>query len=285
MSTPRRSPLRRWTARFTVFALAMVTLTACTKGEFLRQAMPVPATEQAERILTLWQGSWIAAWALGALVWGLIVWSAIFHRKKHNHLPAQVRYNMPIEALYTIIPIIVVAVFFYFTARDEAKLIDVSKKPDVLVDVVAFQWSWKFYYQNDGVHGRQLKNGVYVIGRQGQRPTLVLPEGKRVQFNLYSQDVTHSFWVPAFLFKRDVMPYKDPPPGKQYWQMPKNQKPYWRNKFQVVPTRQGTFAGRCAELCGAGHSRMLFKVKVVSWPKYKQFINKTSTEQAPEGGS
>ena len=110
--------------------------------------MPTPVTEEAPRILSLWQGSWAAALATGVLVWGLILWSVIFHRRSRTkvEVPPQTRYNMPIEALYTVVPLIIVAVLFYFTARDETKLLATSKKPDHVVNVVGFQWSWGFNY-------------------------------------------------------------------------------------------------------------------------------------------
>lgn len=285
MTPPRRSPLRRRSTQAAVAALVLLVATACTRDEIIRFGMPIPASEEAKRILSLWQGSWIAALAVGVVVWGMIVWATIFHRKKKSDkLPPQVRENGPIEALYTIVPLIMVSVFFFFTARDEAVLIDTSKKPDVVVDVVGYQWSWKFYYENDGINGRQLEDGVYVVGDPAKRPTLVVPEGRRVQFNLYSQDVAHSFWIPAFMFKRDVLPYTQPPGSEQFWQLPENKQPTWDNKFQVVPNRQGTFAGRCAELCGTDHDRMLFTVKVVSWTEYQKFIEDTKTAQADAGG-
>ncbi len=110
--------------------------------------MPTPTTEEAPRILSLWQGSWAAALAVGVLVWGLILWSAFFHRRSRTkvEVPPQTRYNMPIEALYTVVPLIIVSVFFYFTARDESELLKLEKKPDVTVNVVGFQWSWCFNY-------------------------------------------------------------------------------------------------------------------------------------------
>ncbi|MQA05315.1 MAG: cytochrome c oxidase subunit II [Streptosporangiales bacterium] len=264
--------------------LALIVLTACSRAEVERFGMPVPATEEAKRILSLWQGSWIAALAVGVLVWGLIIWAAIFHRKKHDRLPPQVRENSPIEALFTITPLIMVAVLFFFTARDEAVLIDTSKPADVTVDVVAYQWSWKFYYEDDGINGRDLEDGITVVGRAGEKPTLVIPEGRRVQFNLYSQDVIHSFWIPAFLFKQDANPYKQPPDGKEFWQMGKEDKPNWNTKFQIQPNRQGTFAGRCAELCGTDHSKMLFTVKVVSWSEYQQYVDDQKSAQASAQG-
>lgn len=228
-----------------MLALILAASAGCD-NQFTRLGMPEPITEQAKRVLSLWQGSWIAAFGVGLLVWGLIIWAIIFHRKKSNELPPQVRYNMPIEALYTVVPFIIVAVLFYFTARDETYLDETSGKPDVTVNVTAFQWSWKFDYP---------QSGVSVVGRPGQDPTLVIPEGKKILFNLNSTDVIHSFWVPAFLFKRDVVPGHP-------------------NHFEVTTTKTGTYAGRCAELCGVDHSRMLFNVHVVSPSEYQNFIAK-----------
>lgn len=222
----------------------LLAATAGCDNEFTRLGMPEPITEQGKRVLSLWQGSWIAAFAVGILVWGLIIWAIIFHRKRSEKLPPQVRYNMPIEALYTAVPFIIVAVLFYFTARDETYLDKVSDKPDVAVNVTGFQWSWKFDYP---------QNDVSVVGRPGKDPTLVIPKGKKIRFNLTSPDVIHSFWVPAFLFKRDVIPGHP-------------------NRFEITTTKEGTYAGRCAELCGVDHSRMLFTVKVVSPQEYQNFI-------------
>ena len=80
-----------------------------------------------------------------------------------------------------------------------------------------------------------------------------LAENQRVQFELTSRDVIHSFWIPAFLYKLDVIPGV-------------------RNVFQVVPGRTGTFRGKCAELCGEYHSEMLFNVKVVSEAEYEAYL-------------
>ncbi|NEE12965.1 cytochrome c oxidase subunit II, partial [Streptomyces sp. SID7499] len=112
--------------------------------DFPRLGMPTPVTEEAPRILSLWQGSWAAALVTGVLVWGLILWSVFFHRRSRTkvEVPPQTRYNMPIEALYTVVPLIIVSVLFYFTARDESKLLELSDKPAHTINVVGFQWSW-----------------------------------------------------------------------------------------------------------------------------------------------
>ncbi|GGZ49927.1 aa3-type cytochrome oxidase subunit II [Streptomyces bluensis] len=283
--SPRR-PMRRKLLQALTAGLVLATATGCTYKDFPRLGMPTPTTEEAPRILSLWQGSWAAALAVGVLVWGLICWSAFFHRRSRTkvEVPPQTRYNMPIEALYTVVPLIIVSVLFYFTARDETKLLDTSKKPDVTVNVVGFQWSWCFNYvadvkgstgdaktdkNLDAVPDKWKKQfpanagGVYTCGTPGERnpqtgnpgPTLWLPEGKTVRFILTSRDVIHSFWVVPFLMKQDVIPGHT-------------------NVFQVTPNREGTFLGKCAELCGVDHSRMLFNVKVVSPERYEEHLKK-----------
>ncbi|GAA1125433.1 MULTISPECIES: aa3-type cytochrome oxidase subunit II [Streptomyces violaceusniger group] len=280
-----RRPVRRKLLQALAAGLVLATATGCTSKDFPRLGMPTPVTEEAPRILSLWQGSWAAALATGVLVWGLIIWAVIFHRRSRTKIevPAQTRYNMPIEALYTVVPIIIVSVLFYFTARDENALLKTSKKPDHVVNVVGYQWSWGFNYMEnvDGstatpkqeakeisaIPKRMLKavpkgaEGVYEAGTPGERnpqtgnpgPTLWLPKGESVQFILTSRDVIHSFWVVPFLMKMDVIPGHT-------------------NRFEVTPNREGTFKGKCAELCGVDHSRMLFNVKVVSPERYQQHL-------------
>lgn len=281
--TPRR-PMRRKLLQAMTAGLVLVTATGCTYKDFPRLGMPTPTTEEAPRILSLWQGSWAAALATGVLVWGLILWSAMFHRRSRTkvEVPPQTRYNMPIEALYTVVPLIIVSVLFYFTARDESKLLDTSKKPDLTVNVVGFQWSWGFNYienvegstgdantdENLAAIPDRFKEdfpagagGVYDVGTPATKnpqtgnpgPTLWLPKGKTVRFVLTSRDVIHSFWVVPFLMKQDVIPGHT-------------------NAFQVTPNKEGTFLGKCAELCGVDHSRMLFNVKVVSPERYEQHL-------------
>ncbi len=290
----RRKLLQALTA-----GLVLATATGCTYKDFPRLGMPTPVTEEAPRILSLWQGSWAAALATGVLVWGLILWSAFFHRRSRTkvEVPPQTRYNMPLEALYTVVPIIIVSVFFYFTARDESKLLELSDKPAHTINVVGYQWSWGFNYIEDveGSTGNAKTDenlaaipqrfredfpdnagGVYEAGIPGDEnpqtgnpgPTLWLPKGEKVRFVLTSRDVIHSFWVVPFLMKQDVIPGHT-------------------NSFEVTPSQEGTFLGKCAELCGVDHSRMLFNVKVVSPERYQQHLKelaeKGQTGYVPAG--
>ncbi|WP_131760698.1 aa3-type cytochrome oxidase subunit II [Actinomadura fibrosa] len=240
--------------------------TACS-GEASRLGMPEPISAQAERMLHLWQGSWIAAFAVGAVVWGLIIWAVLFHRKRSDDLPPQVRYNMPIEILYTAVPFVIIAVLFYFTARDENYVERTSKNPAVTIDVIAFQWSWQFDYKERDSTGQE-KTVASVVGQPvapnapaGPKPVMTIPSDRSVRVRLHSNDVIHSFWVPALLYKKDVMPG-------------------YTNEFEFTAKKTGTYEGRCAELCGVDHSRMLFQLKVVTPDEYAKFIADSKAKAA-----
>jgi cytochrome c oxidase subunit 2 len=246
---------RRMLSGIAALSILAFAATACTE-ESPRLGLPTPATEQAKRILALWQGSWLAALAVGALVWGLIIWAVIFHRKRSEELPPQVRYNLPIEMLYTVVPFIIIAVLFYFTAKDETYLDKLTTSPQAgqvtVVNVTAFQWSWQFDYPQ--YHTAPIV-GQPTSPDANNKPVFEVPVGKPVRFHLKSNDVIHSFWIPSFIFKRDIIP------GARSGQ-----------DFEVTPTKPGTYEGRCAELCGVDHSRMLFQVKIVPQAEFDQFI-------------
>jgi len=238
-----------------VASLLAVALSGCA-GRVQDGFLPRAATQGGERVTTLWNGAWIAALAVGVLVWGLILWCVVAYRRRKddNELPVQLRYNVPMEILYTVVPVFMIAVLFYYTQRDESALLDTSKNPDVVVNVIGKKWSWDFNYVNEDTYesGTQAEL-TGKAGAEASLPTLYLPVGKRTEFVLTSRDVIHSFWVPAFLQKLDMIP------GRV-------------NKFQVFPTETGDFKGKCAELCGAYHSRMLFNVKVVDQATYDAHI-------------
>lgn len=248
-SSPR-SPRRRRAARLGLAGAATALLTSgCTGREAYENALgfgfPKPKSEQAEVIYDVWLGSAAAGMAVGVAVFLLIAYTVVRFRKRSEELPPQIRYNLPIEVLYTVVPFVIIAVLFFYTAVAENKVNKLSPNPDVTIGVVGFQWNWQFVYADEMVQttGVPSKGGA----------TLVLPVDKRIRFVETSPDVIHSFWVPDFLFKRDVIP------GRY-------------NAFEITPTREGSYTGRCAEFCGEKHSRMNFVVKVVSQDAYDAYI-------------
>jgi cytochrome c oxidase subunit 2 len=252
-----------------VVATSLVLLSGCSaeqEGEIKRLAMPVAATKEASLIHDLWMGAWLAAILTGLLVWGLIFFVAIrYHRRSETEIPVQTRYNLPIEIFYTIAPIIMVIVFFYFTVDTQNKVVEDDTNPDETITVVGQQWSWTFNYNlgydKDKQSYEQVgsEEVVHEVGTTADQPTLWLVKDKTVKFYLTSPDVVHSFWVPAFAYKLDVVPGRD-------------------NHFVVTPTREGTFEGRCAELCGVYHSRMLFNVKVVDQEAYDAHLEELAAK-------
>ncbi len=246
-------PRVRRMGRWTVVPSALLLLSACSQADqdqIRRLAMPEGATDRAPYIYDLWQGSWIAAMLVGILMWGLIAWASFaYRRRSHDEIPVQTRYNLPLEILYTVAPIVMVLVFFYYTVTTQNDVLEEvsAEDADHHIEVVGQQWSWTFnYLEDDALDG---STSVYEGGTTAEKPTLVLPVDETVRVDLTSPDVIHSFWVPAFLFKLDVVPGRS-------------------NSFSFTPTREGEFVGRCAELCGAYHSRMLFDVEVVSADEY-----------------
>jgi cytochrome c oxidase subunit 2 len=245
---------------------AVLAVSACSEDDrdaWARGAMPEGASDRSGYVIEFWQWTWVAALAIGVLTWGLMIYAAIkFRRRSPDEVPVQTRYNLPMEILYTIAPVVVVLVFFSFVVDTQNKVNATEDATDHVVKVVGQQWSWTFNYVDDPALGGSgdvdnCEGGgdtcVYLAGTPAEIPTLFLPVDESVRFELSSPDVIHSFWVPAFSYKLDVIPGHD-------------------NDFEITPTREGTFVGKCAELCGTYHSRMLFNVEVVSAAEYEQHL-------------
>ena len=113
---PRRSRVHRLSRA--VLALGgLLLLSGCDGTDF---GLPTAATDRAEYVDQLWYGAWIAALVVGVFVWGLMGWVVVrYHRRSDEEIPSQVRYNLPIEVLYTIAPVIIVAVLFFHTVETE----------------------------------------------------------------------------------------------------------------------------------------------------------------------
>jgi len=247
-----RRPARRHTRLAAVLALSGPVLAGCSLDDMPRFGWPRGITPQAHRMLTLWSASAIAALAVGVFVWGLIFWSVLRYRRRPGgpDLPVQVTHNLPIEILYTVIPFLIIAVLFFYTAVDESYVDHETNKADMQVSVLAFKWNWKFGY----VDQRDSRNRlVETIGSADEIPVLVLPVNKKVLFTETSPDVIHSFYVPEFLFKRDVIPGRT-------------------NSFEVTIDRTGAFVGRCAEFCGTYHSMMNFELRAVSSGDFDRWL-------------
>jgi cytochrome c oxidase subunit 2 len=226
-----------------------------------RIGMPEPGTQQGDRVVDLWRVLFFTAAALGGLVVALLGWCILRYRRRGHDgvvagagddedLPPQRRGNVPLEVVYTLVPLaIVVAIFVLSLRTNPATAGDGAKGGRLLaVDVTAFRWQWRFDYP---------AQGVSVVGGPEQSPDLVLPTGRPVRLRVSSADVIHSFFVPGFLGKMDVVPGLD-------------------NEFDLHPTRPGRYQGYCAEFCGLDHARMTFAVRVVSPDEFTRWAQRTA---------
>ena len=238
-------------------ATMVLLLTGCT-DQIARGFLPGEwgVTNHTDRITGLWTTAWIILWLVGIIAWSLMAWAIVVYRRRKGEtgMPVQLRYNNPIEVLFTVIPLFLVIGFFAFTARDMAAIETPIENPDVTIQVIGKQWSWDFNYVDANVYESGIQ--AQFEGQEGvpeTLPTLYLPVGKSVKIDLTARDVIHSFWVIDFLYKKDMFP------GKM-------------NHMYFTPLKEGTYAGKCAELCGEFHSLMLFQVKVVSQAEYDTYL-------------
>ena len=300
--TPRgRWVVARRAALVVVLGATALLLSGCSWSEVLGLGWPKGITPEAHINRELWIGSVIASLVVGVIVWGLIFWASAFHRHKKGdtELPRQFGYNMPLELVLTVVPFLIISVLFYFTVVVQEKMLHKEPNPEVVIDVTAFQWNWKFGYQKvdftdgtfnyDGAdparkapshrvpkasrantagssahRGQEPRGPAYLnfdkvetLGNT-RDPVLVVPSGKRIEFQIASADVVHGFWVPEFLFKRDVMP--DPEPNNS------------DNVFQISEIQDRRVRRRCTEMCGTYHSMMNFELRVVEPNDFKAYL-------------
>jgi cytochrome c oxidase subunit 2 len=235
-----------------ILGLGAVLLSGCGTEELHNLAMPArDNTATSHYVFDLWRWGWVAALATGVVVWGLILYACFaFRRRSDDEIPVQTRYNLPLEIFYTIAPVIMVVVFFFHTVNAQNSILEEVPDPDHVIDVVGQQWQWTFNYPDE--EAVEAPN-VYEVGTASYMPTLVLPVDETIEFRLHSPDVIHDFWITGFLMKMDVVP------GRV-------------NHFQITPQKLGSFKGKCAELCGVSHSRMLFNVEVVTREEFDAYL-------------
>jgi len=204
---------------------------------------PIAVTTQGAEIRNLYTVVFVLAVAIFLVVEGLIIWTVIRYRRKpgDDTLPPQTHGNNIAEFLWTIIPTIIV-IFLFVVSWQTLNAVDaVSANPQTKIRAVAAQFQWQFDYL--GPDGNTV---VYteLLPTEQIGGGMVVPAGRTIQLQLVSKDVIHAFYVPQFLFKRDVVPGRT-------------------NVFDFTVNESDagqTFRGQCAELCGTGHSIMLFDV-------------------------
>lgn len=220
--------------------------------------LATPVTDRAQGTASLYTGFVALAVVVALVVYGLTTFAIVRYRQRSpdQPLPVQRQGDLRLEALWTLIPVVMVLGLFAATLAVLGRVDARSSGPVTEVDVNAYRWGWSFSY-----HG----TGVTVSGTGDPGPEVVLPVGEPVRVTLTSADVIHAFFVPQFLFKRDAIPGRT-------------------TDFDFTIQDPGTYRGQCAEFCGLLHSKMLFTVKAVSRAEFEAWLA-AAKQSAPPGST
>lgn len=209
---------------------------------------------------------WICV-GVGLVVFSIIIYAAIKHRKSRGHLPATFHSLLALELTWIIIPFLILVVMA-IPATIVLMKMDDEAKSDLTIKVVGQQWQWKYEYLDQGISFFSHLS-TPLTERENQAPKgkwylldvdnpLVLPTQQKVRFLVTSSDVIHSWWVPALGIKRDAIP------GFIYETWARIEKP-------------GIYRGQCAELCGVGHGYMPIVVVAKTPAEFQQWVKAQRT--------
>ena len=273
MSTTPRS--RAGSGFLVAVLIAVVTIAAVvvalaasgvTPQGFVDSFLPVqgstPGTEEGRATRSLYDLVFGIGVVIFAIVEGMIVFTVVRYRRKptDTELPPQIHGNNLVEVIWTAIPTAIVLFLFVVSWQTLSK-VDAKVPEQVHVRAVAQRYQWTFDYLD--ASGKTVFTQQYANGADGG---LVLPVGEPILVSLKSMDVIHAFYVPKFLFKRDVVPGRE-------------------NSFDFTIDDVGVYRGQCAELCGASHGQMLFEVHAVTAADYQTWlaasIAKASASSSP----
>ncbi|HEX2756262.1 MAG TPA: cytochrome c oxidase subunit II [Candidatus Limnocylindrales bacterium] len=224
---------------------------------------PVAKSVQGEQIRSLYDIVFGIAVAIFVLVEGLIIWTVLRYRRKPGDdvLPPQTHGNNIAEITWVLIPTLIVLYLFVISWQTLNSVEAVSAHPNLTVRANAGQFQWSFDYLP--ADATDTTKAVFsVTTPTGPDGGLTVPAGQTIHLFLHSPDVIHAFYVPQFLFKRDVVPHVEGQPD---------------NAFDLtIPASDAgqTYRGQCAELCGIGHRIMLFEVHVLAPDAFQAWYDK-----------
>ncbi len=252
-----RPTLTRSTLLAVVLMAIAVALAACTSPQTTFE----PASDAADRIFSLYIFITIAAGIVGVLVLGAMAYILIKFRARPGRAAQQIHGNNALEIAWTIAPIVVLVIIaiptMVWIATSSSREVAADA---ILVTATGHQWWFEFEYQGLGPDG-----GTLVTANE-----MHVPVGRQVAIELRSDDVIHSFWVPALIGKTDMVPNRE-------------------NRLEpFVPNEIGEFWGQCAEFCGVAHANMRFRVHVDSLADFEAWVaamNAPPADQAPDSGA
>ena len=256
MSRPMARPRNRALLRAGALLALALLATACG------MVPPEPHTTEAKEVFWLYNVILVMGGIVFVAVEGFIIYSVFRYRRRDDRLPTQIHGNNLVEVIWTAIPTVIVLILFVLSTLTLNSISQAASNP-LVIEVEGKQWSWVFHYlDNDG----DPANDVIVQGTAAAGGVMALPVGEPVHLKLVSNDVIHSFFVPAFLVKRDLMP------------LPEAKQP---NELEFTVTDAGTYAGQCAEFCGDLHAQMTFTVEAMSRGDFDAWVAAQRAGESP----
>jgi cytochrome c oxidase subunit 2 len=231
----RRSSMKHWIG---VIVLIIILAAAGILGLRNDWLLTTAASEQARSVDLTFSVVWILIAGLFALILGFMLYSVIFFRRKPgDETDAQhVEGNNALEVTWTVLPLVTVIGFAVFGSQTLAETLRVDPQA-MEVRVIGQQWSWRFEYPEQELVSDEL----------------VLPINKQVHLVMESVDVLHSFWVPEFRLKQDLVPGRE-------------------TELRITPNKIGEYQLMCAEICGSSHAFMTGPVRVVGQAEFEQWV-------------
>ena len=258
MPRPTARPRMRAILRAGALLAFVLLATACG------MVPPEPHTTEAKQVFWLYNVILVMGGIVFVAVEGFIVYSVLRYRRRDDRLPTQIHGNNLVELIWTAIPTVIVLILFVLSTLTLNSVSQAASHPGVTIEVEGKQWSWVFHYLDDDADAT---NDVVVSGTGLSGLVMAVPVAEPVKLILVSNDVIHSFYVPAFLVKRDVVP------------LPEGKSP---NTLEFTVSEKGTYRGQCAEFCGDLHADMTFSVQAMSRADFDKWIATYKAGETPQ---
>lgn len=229
----------------------LVVITTIAMGMILNGVLPLPeaAATQASTVdwlfvVHMWLISFLFALVMVFMVYSMVV----FRRGKRQDEGDHIEGNTMIEIVWTVIPLIVVVIFSYIGIQTLATVTN-APKDELVVKVQGFQWAWSFQYPNGTTNTE-----------------LVVPVNQNLDMEMNATDVIHSFWVPEWRVKQDLVPGLT-------------------THVHFTPDKIGEYTLECNQICGLSHTIMVAKVRVVSQEEFTAWTQQQLVEQSQQTAS
>jgi cytochrome c oxidase subunit 2 len=219
-------------------------------------------TDISNNVYQLHMTIFLICCVIGVIVFAIMFWALIHHRKSKGAVPAQFHESTKVEILWTAIPFVILIVMAIPATKTLIAMEDASKA-DITIKITGSQWKWHYEYMGEDVEFYSMlatpqneitnladKNPNYLL--EVDKP-LVLPINQKVRFLMTSDDVIHSWWVPDFAVKKDA-------------------NPGFINETWTNINEVGTYRGQCAELCGKDHGFMPVVVEAKTEEDFKTWL-------------